>query len=87
MHNYIYTYYPCNTGTKDSEAVSALNNVHQLNHISTINFFSDGASGDRADKCSISNHCYNVRRRFITLQAAITDETCKYICTYFLYSL
>ena len=59
------------------EAVSALN----LDKCLVDNFINDGASDDRAYKCSVRNHYYfNGRRRFIVSQAATTtDRPCKYI--------
>ena len=77
-----------NTGTVnvDSEAenLSALNSVYQLDNSSVDNstlqccIVHDGASDDRADKCSISSY-YNHRKRYLALHSTTIDKQCKYI--------
>ena len=70
----------------DSEAenLTALSSVYQLDNSlvdhSTLQccIVHDGASDDRADKCSISS-CYNHRKRYLALHSTTTDKQCKYI--------
>ena len=62
------------------EAVSALSNAHQLNKVDNSIlecFINEGASDDSAVKCCISNHYHHEgRRRFVTLEAAATNNQC-----------
>ena len=68
----------------NTEAVSALSNVHQLIADKSIleAFANDGALDDRAVKCSIDDHyLHNGRRHFTALKVAATSNqyTCKYL--------
>ena len=84
-----------NTDIKDmnieAEELSVLS-VYQLDYSSVDNstlqccVVHDGASDDRADKCSISGY-YHHRKRHLALHTTTTDKQCKYIiinklCTY-----
>ena len=85
-----------NTDIKDTnieaEKLSALS-VYQLDYSSVDNstlqccVVHDGASDDRADKCSISGY-YHHRKRHLALHTTTTDKQCKYtinnyyICRY-----
>ena len=75
-----------NTGTtginSGAETLSALSSVYQLDY-STVDSSTlqccvvhDGASGDRADKCSISIHNHH-RKQYPTLHSTTTDKQCK----------
>ena len=76
-----------NTGSVNVniEAVSALNNAHQLHNCwvdnSTIEcFIHDGASDERAVKCCISNYYHhNGRRRLVVVEATATNYQSMYI--------
>ena len=71
----------------EAENLTALSSVFHLDYSlvdnSTLHccFVHDGASDDRADKCSISSY-YHHRRRHLTLHSTTTDKQCKYIRTY-----
>ena len=64
--------------------IRALSSVYQLDYSSKENsiiqccIVHDGASDDRADKCSISGY-YHHRKRHLTLNSTTTDKQCKYI--------
>ena len=71
-----------------AESLSALSSVYQVNcACSTVENSTlqccvhDGASDDRAEKCSISGY-YHHRKRQLALHTATTDKQCKYIRTY-----
>ena len=76
-----------NTGSMDGniEAVSALSSAHQLNNClvdnSTLEYsINDGASDDRAVKCSNSNHYHhNGRRRLVVVEGTATNNQSMYI--------
>ena len=79
-----------NTGSMDvnTEAVSALSNAHQLNNWlfdnSTLEcFINDGASGDRAVRCCVSDHYYyhngRGRSRSVVVEATTNDIKCTYV--------
>ena len=80
----VYLY---NTGSVDVniEAISGLNNAHQLSNFLVDNsnlkcFVNDGASDDRGVKCCISNHYYhNGRRRLAVVKATATNNQCTYV--------
>ena len=79
-----------NTDTMDmnieAESLSALSSVDRLDY-SSVNdstlqccVVHDGASDDRADKCSISGY-YHHRKQHLTVHTTTTDEQCKlYVC-------
>ena len=75
-----------NTGSVDVsvEAVSALSHDHQLNNCLVDNstlecFINDGASDDRAVKCSISKYYHHSgRRRLVIVEATATNNQCMY---------
>ena len=81
---YVCTY--DNTGTKDinneAEKLTALSSVYQSGYSLADNstlqccVVHDGASDDRADKCSISGY-YHHRKRCIALHSTTTDKQCK----------
>ena len=68
-----------------AERLSALSSVHQLqmDYSSVDNstlqrcMVHDGASDDRADKCSISGY-YRHRKRYLVLHTTTTDKQCEY---------
>ena len=70
----------------EAEELSALS-VYQLDYSSVDNstlqccVVHDGASDDRADKCSISGY-YHHRKRHLALHTTTTDKQCKYIINY-----
>ena len=68
---------------EEVENLCALSSVQQMDKDnSTLQcVINDGASDDRADKCSINNHL-NGRRRSVAFQAAITttDKQGMFIC-------
>ena len=78
----------CNTDIKhiniEAEELNALSGVYRLDYSSVDNpdlrccIIHDGASDDRADKCSISAY-YHHRKRHLTLHSTTTDKQCKYI--------
>ena len=64
----------------EAEELSALS-VYQLDYSSaTLQccVVHDGASDDRADKCSISGY-YHHRKRHLALHITTNDKQCKYI--------
>ena len=68
----------------EAENLTALSSVYQSDYSSVKNstlqccVVHDGASADRADKCSISSN-YHHRKRYLALQSTTTDKQCKYI--------
>ena len=78
-----------NTGSMDvnTEAVSALNNAHQLNNWlfdnSTLeHFINDGASDDRAVMCCVSDRYYHNgrgRSQSVVVKATAIDIKCMYV--------
>ena len=70
----------------EAESLSALSSVDRLDY-SSVNdstlqccVVHDGASDDRADKCSISGY-YHHRKQHLAVHTTTTDEQCKfYVC-------
>ena len=70
-----------NTGSVDVniKAVGALSNAYELNNylVDNSTLINDGASGDRAVKCCISNHYHhNGRRRLVVVEATTANNQC-----------
>ena len=72
--------------------IRALSSVYQLDYSSVENsilqcsVIHDGASDDRADKCSISGY-YHHRKRHLAFNTTATDKQCKYILCMYLLSM
>ena len=68
----------------EAENLIALSSVYQSDYSSIENstlqccVVHDGASADRADKCSISSN-YHHRKRYLSLHRTTTDKQCKHI--------
>ena len=66
----------------EAENLTALSSVYQLDYSSVENstlqccVVHDGASDDRADKCSISSY-YHHRRQHLALHSTTIDKQCK----------
>ena len=90
-YTYLYKYITDYSNDNQAVNISASSGVNQPDNfsinIATVQYVSnDEASGDRAEKCFISNHCQcNGRRRFVTLQVTTTGKYIQcWICIYYM---
>ena len=81
MHICTYTYISLHTGTvsiiTEAENLITLSSAYQLDYSSVVH---DGASDDKADKCSISGDHHAIQ--YVALRSTTTDNQCNYIRMY-----
>ena len=76
----------------EAENLIALSSVYQSDYSlvesSTLQccIVHDGASADRADKCSISSYYLN-RKRYLALHRTTTDKQCKYVVNNYVHTM